>query len=134
MWNLILALVLTLPTTGGAAAAVSGSACVSVKSWHQVPPAVRAQLEAASGVGRTADAGEPFNATDLLMGDLPLSRFFAACHEGPDWIIAIERGGRGRHFETFMVRGMQVESKGRSLEPPTVGTSTNSSGDNEDGR
>ena len=128
------ALVLTLPATGGEAAAVSSDACVPVKSWQQVPPAVRAQLEAAPGVGRTADEGEPFNATDLLMGDLPLSRFFAACYEGPNWIIAIERGGRSRHFETFMVRRSQVDSKDRSLEPPTIGASTSSSGDSEDGR
>lgn len=134
MWNFIAALVLTLPATGGEAAVVSGNVCVPVRSWQQVPTAVRGQFEAATGVGRTADAGEPFNATDLLMGDLPLSRFFAACHEGSNWIIAIERGGRGRHFETFIVSGAQVESKGRSLEPPTIGTPMNSTNGNEDGR
>ena len=122
MWNFIAAIVLALSATGGEPAAVSGNVCVSVRSWQQVPPSVRGQFEAAAGVGRTADAGEQFNATDVLIGDLPLSRFFAACHEGPNWTIAIERGGRGRHFETFMVRGNQVESKGTSLEPPTFGT------------
>ena len=134
MWSFIVALVLTLPPTGGEAAAVSGNVCVAVSNWQQVSPAVRSQFEAAAGVGRTADVGEPFNATDLLMGDLPLSRFFAACHEGPNWIIAIERGGRGRHFETFLVRGGQVESKDKSLDPPTIGTSASSPSGNDGGR
>ena len=134
MWNFIVVLVLTLPATGAGATAVLGNSCVPVRNWQQVPTTVRGQFEATTGVGRTADVGEPFNATDLLMGDLPLSLFFAACHEGPNWIIAIERGGRGRHFETFMVRGTHVESKGRSLEPPTMGAPVSSPSGNEDGR
>ncbi len=134
MRNFIVVLVLTLPATGGEAAAALGNACVPVRNWQQVPTTVRGQFEATTGVGRTADMGEPFNATDLLMGDLPLSRFFAACHEGPNWIIAIERGGRRRHFETFMIRGTQVESKGRSLEPPTIGTPVSIASGNKNGR
>jgi hypothetical protein len=70
----------------------------TVRSLAQVPPEVLASLRIRLGEDpRIADAGEPFDATDVLTG-LPRRRLVLAGRSSSDWFIVYEQGGRGHHL------------------------------------
>ena len=86
----------TLPTILGIAAVLATSPVEfeEVNSWRNVPTEIRNTL------GEMADAGEAFNATDVVDGK-PARRFLAAGRSGPAWIVAFEQGGRGYNVQVF---------------------------------
>lgn len=52
---------------------------------------------------RIADAGEQWEATDVIMTNAPCRRFVAAAHVGEAWAMLYEHGGRGYHQHLVIV-------------------------------
>jgi hypothetical protein len=122
--GLIVLTMLSLSATAGpppapapACIPVPASAIVSLK---ELPPEVRKLLEQDSrGRGGIADAGEKFNATDVIMdAAIPQTRFVAATASDDCASVTVERGGRGYSVQvlTFARTG-----KGWELMPRAYG-------------
>ncbi len=81
-----------------------------------LPDAVAAELRrlfnSQSGL---ADAGEPFNATDVVFWPLPHLRFLRAIRRGDRWAVWYEHGGLGYHGH---VQGVRVAADGRARVDP----------------
>ena len=70
-----------------------------VASLTGLPPAIRSQLGAGSGI---ADRDECFNATDVVSSPCPTTRFLVAGRDQDVWLVALEQGGRGHHVEVLL--------------------------------
>ena len=80
-----------------------GHVLQEVRSLGQVPVVLQAALGAGQpGPGGLADRGQPFNRTDVVDQQLPMRRFLVAGHDGPTWLVAVERGGRGYSVEVLL--------------------------------
>lgn len=69
----------------------------TVSSVSQLPPVVARALQELCKGCRFSDVGAPWQATDVLIGDLPTRRLIQATQVGSSWVIRYEHGGRGRH-------------------------------------
>jgi hypothetical protein len=98
------------PTPACIAAPVSGTAIVSLK---ELPLEVKRLLEQDSpGRGGIADAGEKFNATDVIVdAAIPRTRFVAATVSQDCASVTVERGGRG-----YSVQILAFERTGKGWE------------------
>ena len=56
-----------------------------------------------------ADRGQPFQATDVIIGDAPRRRFFAAGHDGNYWLVAVENGGIAYNVQVYLFKGDALE-------------------------
>ena len=90
----------------GPAYAADQPTCTPIEQWQAVPESIRQDL--ADRMGRIAEQGARFNATDVVSSDLANNRFMAACQGGDLTAVAIERGGRGYRIEVFHYRSGKV--------------------------
>lgn len=90
----------------GPAYAAEQPTCTPIEQWQAVPESIRQDLVAR--MGRIAEQGVRFNATDVVSSDLANNRFLAACQSAELTAIAVERGGRGYRIEVFHYRSGKV--------------------------
>lgn len=77
-----------------------------------LPPGVRAALMGSVGQPM-AEAGGPFNPSDIVRDGTPRSRFLRAYRVRDRWIVWIEQGGIGHGFRVLTFRdGAHGESVG----------------------
>ena len=76
--------------------------CPLIGSWSEVPEPIR--LDLITRVGRIAEKGEKFNATDVVVGDRANNRFLTGCTKGTLLAVALERGGRGFRVQVFQFK------------------------------
>lgn len=86
-----------------------------VDRMSALPAAVSGALRGVIGNG-LADAGEPFNASDVVTSDppVPQRRFLRAYHHGGRWIVWYEHGGIGYHLHAIGL----IQRKGRAAPEP----------------
>ncbi|MET0519821.1 MAG: hypothetical protein ABW005_13440 [Burkholderiaceae bacterium] len=71
-----------------------------VRSIKQLPAALARQLGVGvAGIGGIADRGEAFNASDALIGHLPMRRFRLASLGERCALVLLERGGIAHFYE-----------------------------------
>jgi hypothetical protein len=94
-----------------------------------IPPSVMAAASAARGPGlaryplEMADPGQPFQATDVIVGKrLPGRRLIAAYASGDGWILHYEAGGvaHSYHVAFFRVHGTTATFVWQASVPRTV--------------
>ena len=74
-----------------------------VQSLADLPPVIQSALGSSrSGLDGIADRGQPFNATDAVVGTWPTRRFLVAGRDRETWLVALEHGGRGYSVEVFL--------------------------------
>ncbi len=83
-----------------------------VRALAGLPPTIKSTL----GVGRpgldgVADRGQSFNVTDMVDDRVPMRRLLSAGRDGDNWIVAIERGGRGYSVEVFLFSAHEAAPK-----------------------
>jgi hypothetical protein len=82
--------------------ACTAQAKTPIKSIKALLPAVRAYLEPYRAAETPiADAGEAFNAGDVIIDKTPQRRFVSATSSGDCIFVTIEYGGRGYFVRTF---------------------------------
>ena len=80
--------------------------CPRISKWSHIPQLVRSALS--SKVGRIAEEGQRYNATDVVSSDLANNRFLIGCQAGPLVSVALERGGsRAFRIEVFQFKSGQ---------------------------
>lgn len=85
--------------------ACNAPASSSIASIKALPPAVRAYLEAYRATeAPIADAGEAFNAGDVMTDQTPQRRFVSGTATADCIFVTIEYGGRGYSVQTFNFR------------------------------
>lgn len=85
--------------------ACSAPASSSIASIKALPPAVRHYLEAYRATeAPIADAGEAFNAGDVMIDKTPQRRFVSGTATADCIFVTIEYGGRGYSVQTFNFR------------------------------
>jgi hypothetical protein len=114
-FTLLLILIVAHPLIVASAVAAD-RVCTPDIAWPDVPPKIRTQLTQAVG-GEISPQHGPFNATDVIEDATPRSRFFGACREANQWIIAIERGGIGYHLQVFQFSGHALADKWTGFVP-----------------
>jgi hypothetical protein len=78
----------------------SGAAVTEVRSLDALPIQLRHLFpNSTTGVGGIADRGGRFNATDVIVHDLPMRRFVLAAVGTACAVVAVEYGGRSHGFE-----------------------------------
>lgn len=83
-----------------------------VTSLAALPAAIRKAIQAdASGNDGIAERGQPFNVTDVVIGDKPMRRFITAGHAGDLWLVALEQGGIAHYVSVAQISG-GAERKG----------------------
>ena len=85
---------------------------VLVAELADVSPVVLAALQSRLGSDQPMAArGEPFEATDVVSGEMPSRRFVLAGRNGTDWFVAYEQGGYSHHLvlATFTVGETDAE-------------------------
>jgi hypothetical protein len=90
-------------TVGGFDEALRGS-FRSITSIRDLDAAVKAEIRRRVGES-IADAGAPFQATDVVAEGLPRRRFVVAGMSTATpkyWIVCYEHGGRGHHFHVAL--------------------------------
>jgi hypothetical protein len=83
-----------------------------VRALAGLPPTIKSTL----GVGRPgldglADRGQSFNVTDMVDDRVPMRRLLSAGRDGDNWIVALERGGRGYSVEVFLFSAHEAAPK-----------------------
>jgi hypothetical protein len=68
------------------------------------PAAVTAVVARLRYDPRLADAGAPWEATDVGLTDAPCRRLLVAGHLGSSWVLLYEHGGRGLHHHLVMLQ------------------------------
>jgi hypothetical protein len=71
-----------------------------VRSKSAIPPAILAALTDLCRPCSFADFNAPWNATDVIVDDLPRRRLVKVGYSKTEWIIEYEHGGRGRHVHS----------------------------------
>jgi hypothetical protein len=82
----------------GAASSAESSAPASMSA---LPLEVRRALQDLCRGCTFADAGTPWNSTDVIFDDRPQRRLVSIEREGAEWRIGYEHGGRGLHTHTI---------------------------------
>lgn len=91
----------------------SAVSSTSVNTLSELPGDAQAELRRFFPEG-FADAGFPFNPTDVVGGDTPPQRRFLRAYEQEgDWIIWYEHGGRGYHLHAL---GLRQRKSGRKVD------------------
>ena len=98
-------LVLFLSLMTGAA----GAAVLAVDaSMSALPLEVRVALQDSCHGCKFADAGTPWNSTDMIFNNLPQRRLISIEHSGAAWRVQYEHGGRGQHSHTVTFSTLPV--------------------------
>ena len=75
----------------------------SIESVRELPPELAAAFRKHVHGAPVADRGEPFRATDVVLGgDPPPRRFLAAGTSRSGSFVAYEHGGRGHHYHLVL--------------------------------
>lgn len=93
-----------------------------VRSLHDLPASVLRGLFVVAGSATVADAGEPFNRSDLIENPRwPSRRFARAATSGDTWVVAYEQGGfaYGVHVLLFDAPTAAPQDLGSHPRPPT---------------
>ncbi|WP_230481094.1 hypothetical protein [Sphingomonas sp. Leaf21] len=79
-------------------------AAPETRRMADLPPPVRRALQGAVG-GRIAEAGAPFNVSDIVKSDSPpQTRFLRAYRVRSLWLVWVEQGGIGHRYRVLAFR------------------------------
>lgn len=123
--NLVLPLLLGAgaPAVTALPACDLGPSAIVAHRLADLPPPVAGAVRRGFGASGIAEAGAPFNATDVLRPGLPQRRFVRAYRVAAYWIIWYDMGGIVSDMRTVAFRRM--DSRGGAaqryqMEPDTV--------------
>jgi hypothetical protein len=90
-----------------------------VKSEREIPVAVMQALTDLCRPCTFADIDARWNASDVMMGNLPSRRLLRAGHTDTEWAIEYEHGGRGVHTHSvaFSIYPSVHYLRGSSCQP-----------------
>lgn len=100
-----------------------GPEAVVVYRFADLPPAVITEARRGFAVGGIAEAGAPYNATDVIRAGLPQRQFVRGYGVGRYWIIWFEQGGFVSGRRTVALRRVDTrrgEAARYLMEPGTV--------------
>jgi hypothetical protein len=90
----------------------------SIESLRELPPQLAAAFRRQVHGAPVADRGEPFRATDVVLGgDPPTRRFLVAGTSPSGSFVAYEHGGRGHHYHLVLFGA-------EAPEPPALASCT----------
>lgn len=100
-----------------------GAGAVVVYRLADLPPAVASEARRGFAVGGIAEAGAPYNATDVMREGLPQRQFVRGYGVGRYWILWFEQGGFASGRRTVALRRVDPRKGGAAryqMEPGTV--------------